>query len=223
MNQNEAPLLDGLADYHRQNRYGFTPPGHRQGPRPPGRPRRTQIGDRRTDVCRCPLRWVQPRWDAELHLAYPPSPEQVAQVWNDHPDAAGALIASPTAYGTCADLEGIASVCHERGKALIGDEAWGARLPFHEDLPTWAMNASADVCVVGVHKMGAEFEQGSVFHVKGDLVDVGHLSTCADLLMTTSPNVLIYSAIDGWRRHMVASGRELLGQTLELGKPSDKR
>ena len=31
MSQDDAPLLDALADYHRQNRYGFSPPGHRQG------------------------------------------------------------------------------------------------------------------------------------------------------------------------------------------------
>jgi arginine/lysine/ornithine decarboxylase len=107
-------------------------------------------------------------------------------------------------------------VCHERGKPLIVDEAWGAHLPFHEDLPTWAMDAGADVCVVSVHKMGAGFEQGSVFHVQGDLVDRQRLSKCADLLMTTSPNVMVYSAMDGWRRQMVESGRELLGAALGL-------
>jgi arginine decarboxylase len=31
MDQSKAPLLDALADYHRQDRYGFSPPGHRQG------------------------------------------------------------------------------------------------------------------------------------------------------------------------------------------------
>ena len=110
----------------------------------------------------------------------------------------------------------IAEVCHARGKPLIVDEAWGAHLPFHEDLPTWAMDAGADVCVVSVHKMGAGFEQGSVFHVQGDLVDRDRLSACADLLMTTSPNVMVYAAIDGWRRQMVEHGRELLGDALEL-------
>ena len=116
-------------------------------------------------------RWIRPRWDAELHLAHPPSPEQFEDAWQRYPDAAGALVVSPTPYGTCADIEGIAEVCHDRGKPLIVDEAWGAHLPFHEDLPTWAMDAGADVCVVSVHKMGAGFEQGSVFHLQGDLVD----------------------------------------------------
>ncbi len=31
MDQSEAPLLDALAQYHRLDRYGYSPPGHRQG------------------------------------------------------------------------------------------------------------------------------------------------------------------------------------------------
>ncbi len=151
-------------------------------------------------------RWITPevgRGDAFLPSALP---EQVRSAWEKHPDAAGALIVSPSPYGTCADIAGIADVCHERGKPLIVDEAWGAHLPFHEDLPTWAMDAGADVCVVSVHKMGAGFEQGSVYHVQGDLVEGRYLAQCADLLMTTSPNVMLYSAMDGWRRQMVEHG-----------------
>ncbi|GAP54824.1 arginine decarboxylase [Arthrobacter sp. Hiyo6] len=78
------------------------------------------------------------------------------------------------------------------------------------------MNAGADICVVSVHKMGAGFEQGSVYHLQGDLVDPAHLSACADLLMTTSPNAILYSAIDGWRRQMVQHGTELLGNALAV-------
>jgi arginine decarboxylase len=49
-------------------------------------------------------------------------------------------------------------------------------------------------------------------------VDPAHLSQCADLLMTTSPNAILYSAIDGWRRQMVQHGAELLGNALDLAK-----
>ena len=31
MDQHRAPLLEALEEYHRLGRYGFTPPGHRQG------------------------------------------------------------------------------------------------------------------------------------------------------------------------------------------------
>ncbi|OBG66099.1 MULTISPECIES: aminotransferase class I/II-fold pyridoxal phosphate-dependent enzyme [unclassified Mycobacterium] len=290
MDQSDAPLLDALVDYRQKNRYGFTPPGHRQGR---GTDERVLavlgrepfaddvlasggLDDRRTSheylkhaedlmaeavgadiawfsTCGSSLsvkaammavaggdgsllvgrdshksivaglifsgvqpRWITPRWDAEHHFSHPPSPQQVEETWEKHPDAAGALIVSPSPYGTCADIAGIAEVCHARGKPLIIDEAWGAHLPFHENLPTWAMDAGADVCVVSIHKMGAGFEQGSVFHVQGDRIDQDRLSACADLLMTTSPNVLVYAAIDGWRRQMVQRGHELLSGALDL-------
>ncbi|KAA0112075.1 aminotransferase class I/II-fold pyridoxal phosphate-dependent enzyme [Mycolicibacterium sp. P1-5] len=291
MDQAQAPLLEAIQDYRKNNRYGFTPPGHRQGRAVDPRVREVLgeqpfaddllasngLDDRLSSneyllhaeqlmaeavgaedaffsTCGSSLsvkaamlavagnqpgglllsrdshksvvaglifggiqpRWITPQWDAERHLSHPPSPDQVEAAWQQHPDAAGALVVSPSPYGTCADLAGIAEVCHRRGKPLIVDEAWGAHLPFHDDLPTWAMNAGADVCVVSVHKMGHGFEQGSVFHRQGDLVDWRHLAACADLLMTTSPNVLVYSAIDGWRRQMVEQGDALLGGALKL-------
>jgi arginine decarboxylase len=290
MDHSVAPILDGLVDYHDAGRYGFTPPGHRQG-RGADMRTRAAIGedafrsdllatagldDRKSShgylskaeelmadavgaeqaffsTCGSSLsvkaamlavaggggdllisrdahksvvaglvfsgvqpQWIRPRYDIRLHLAHPPSPEQVAQAWEQHPDAAGALIVSPTPYGTCADIASIAEVCHERDKPLIVDEAWGAHLPFHPDLPAWAMDAGADVCVVSVHKMGTGFEQGSVFHLQGNLVDSAQLSACADMLMTTSPNVMIYAALDGWRRQMVQHGHAQLGAALDL-------
>jgi arginine/lysine/ornithine decarboxylase len=292
MDQNEAPLVDALAEYHRLDRYGFTPPGHRQGRGADPRVRKVLGADTfRSDVlasaglddrsssggylkkaeqlmaeavgaeqaffstCGSSLsvkaavlavaagkgdllvsrdahksivaglvfsgiqpRWIKPRWDPEMHLAHPPSPADVEEMWQRYPDAAGVLIVSPTPYGTCADIAAIAKICHSRGKPLIVDEAWGAHLPFHKGLPTWAMDAGADICVVSVHKMGAGFEQGSVYHLQGDLVDPAHLSACADLLMTTSPNAILYSAIDGWRRQMVQNGTELLGNALTLAE-----
>ncbi len=290
MDHSQAPLLDSVGEYHELGRYGFTPPGHRQGRGADPRVRAV-LGDQpfRDDLlasaglddrsssrgllkhaeqlmadavgaehaffstCGSSLSvksamlavaghsgdlllgrdahksvvaglifsglrpgWISPRYDTELHIAHPPSPQQVAEAWERYPDAAGALIVSPTPYGTCADLKTIAEICHRRGRPLIVDEAWGAHLPFHDALPTWAMDAGADVCVVSVHKMGAGFEQGSVFHVQGDLVDPSHIAACADLLMTTSPNVLLYSALDGWRRQMVESGHQLLGAALAV-------
>ncbi|GFG53682.1 ornithine decarboxylase [Mycolicibacterium agri] len=290
MDQSDAPLLDALVEYRKANRYGFTPPGHRQGRGTDDRvlsvlgrepfhddllangglddrlssngylKRAEDLMAEAVDAevawfstCGSSLsvkaammavaggdggllvsrdshksivaglifsgvqpRWVTPRWDADRHISHPPSPDDVDEAFERNPDAAGALIVSPSPYGTCADLEEIAAVCHDRGKPLIVDEAWGAHLPFHADLPTWAMDAGADVCVVSVHKMGAGFEQGSVFHLQGDLVDQDRLSACADLLQTTSPSVLMYAAMDGWRRQMVQHGHELLGSAIDL-------
>ncbi|MCF3122108.1 ornithine decarboxylase [Streptomyces arenae] len=160
--------------------------------------------------------WVEPRWDDGRHLAHAPSADAFEEAFARHPDAKGALVTSPTPYGSCADLSGIAAVCHRRSLPLVVDEAWGAHLPFHPDLPSWAMDAGADVCVTSIHKMGSGLEQGSVFHLQGGLVDPAVLENRADLLGTTSPSVLIYAGLDGWRRQMALHGRELMGRTLEL-------
>jgi lysine decarboxylase len=160
--------------------------------------------------------WVEPRWDAQRHIAHPPSPEAFEAAFDAHPDAKGALVTSPTPYGACAALEAIAEVCHRRSRPLVVDEAWGAHLPFHPDLPSWAMDAGADVCVTSIHKMGSGLEQGSVFHRRGDLVPADVLKTRTDLLGTTSPSVLIHAGMDGWRRQMALHGRELMGAALDL-------
>ncbi|MGW5651291.1 aminotransferase class I/II-fold pyridoxal phosphate-dependent enzyme [Streptomyces humi] len=160
--------------------------------------------------------WVEPEWDPERHLAHPPSAAAYEKAFTEHPEADGALVTSPTPYGTAADLRGIAEVCHRRGRPLIVDEAWGAHLPFHDALPSWAMDAGADVCVTSIHKMGSGLEQGSVFHLQGDLLDPAELASRADLLGTTSPNVLLYAGIDGWRRQMVQHGHRLVDDALQL-------
>jgi arginine/lysine/ornithine decarboxylase len=128
------------------------------------------------------------------------------------------LLISPTDYGTSADIAGVAAVCHERNIPLIVDEAWGAHLPFHDDLPAWGMDAGADLVVTSVHKMGAGIEQSSVFHLQGDLVDPAVLKAREDLLGTTSPSSLVYGALDGWRRQMVEHGHRLLGAALALAQ-----
>jgi lysine decarboxylase len=160
--------------------------------------------------------WVEPQWDVTRHIAHPPSAAAYDKAFTEHPDADGALVTGPTPYGAAADLEGIAEVCHRREKPLIVDEAWGAHLPFHDDLPSWAMEAGADICVTSIHKMGSGLEQGLVFHLQGNLIDPAELASRADLLGTTSPNVLLYAGIDAWRRQMVQHGHDLIGRALEL-------
>jgi arginine decarboxylase len=154
--------------------------------------------------------WVHPHFDPDRHLAHPPEPENFRRMLEQHPDAKGAVLITPTDWGTCADIRGVAAVCHEFDVPLIVDEAWGAHLPFHPDLPTWGMDADADLVVTSVHKMGGAIEQSSVFHLQGDRVSAEVLKQREDLLGTTSASSLVYCTLDGWRRHMVEQGHDLL-------------
>ncbi|MEU9196575.1 aminotransferase class I/II-fold pyridoxal phosphate-dependent enzyme [Streptomyces hundungensis] len=154
--------------------------------------------------------WVHPKFDGERHLAHPPEPDDVRRRLEEHPDAKGMLLITPTEWGTCADVAGVARVCHEFDVPLIVDEAWGAHLPFHSALPPWGMDAEADLVVTSVHKMGGAIEQSSVFHLQYDRVSPEVLKQREDLLGTTSASSLVYATLDGWRRQMVEHGHELL-------------
>src|SRR3954468_21745120 len=158
--------------------------------------------------------WVHPHFDPDLALAHPPEPEDVRAALEANPDARGMLLITPTDWGTCADIAGVAEVCHAFDVPLIVDEAWGAHLPFHPDLPVWGMDAGADLVVTSVHKMGGAIEQSSVFQLQGDRVDPSVLKQREDLLGTTSSSALIYLTLDGWRRQMVEQGKALLDAAL---------
>ncbi|WP_406010914.1 PLP-dependent transferase [Streptomyces sp. NBC_00637] len=158
--------------------------------------------------------WVHPKFDAERHIAHPPEPDDVRRRLRVHPDAKGMLLITPTDWGTCADIQGVARVCHEYDVPLIVDEAWGAVLPFHPGLPAWGMDAEADLVVTSVHKMGGAVEQSSVFHLQYDRVSPEVLKQREDLLGTTSASSLVYATLDGWRRQMVEQGHDLLDDAL---------
>ncbi|WP_418960870.1 aminotransferase class I/II-fold pyridoxal phosphate-dependent enzyme [Streptomyces tritici] len=158
--------------------------------------------------------WVHPKFDGERHLAHPPEPDDVRRKLEEHPDAKGMLLITPTDWGTCADVAGVAEVCHAYDVPLIVDEAWGAHLPFHPDLPVWAIDAGADLVVTSVHKMGGAIEQSSVFHLQYHRISAEVLKQREDLLGTTSASSLVYATLDGWRRQMVEEGRELLDSAL---------
>src|SRR3954452_519655 len=158
--------------------------------------------------------WVHPKFDERRRMAHPPEPDDIRRALEENPDAKGMVLISPTDWGTCADIAGVAAVCHEHGVPLIVDEAWGAHLPFHDDLPTWGMDAGADIVVTSVHKMGGAVEQSSAFHLQGDRIDPTVLAQREDLLGTTSASSLVYASMDGWRRQMVEQGADLLEHTL---------
>lgn len=158
--------------------------------------------------------WVHPKFDDERHMAHPPESGDVRDRLREHPDAKGMLLITPTDWGTCADIRGVADVCHARDVPLIVDEAWGAHLPFHPGLPTWGMDADADLVLTSVHKMGGAIEQSSVFHLQHDRISPVVLKQREDLLGTTSASSLVYATLDGWRRQMVEQGHGLLDAAL---------
>jgi arginine decarboxylase len=159
--------------------------------------------------------WLRPCWDHEREIAHPASAEAVAAEFDRHPDITAVILITPTEYGTGADVRGVAELCHDRGLALLVDEAWGGHFGFHPDPPTAAVQAGADLAVQSLHKADGGLCQASMILVGGDLVDPVDLRLRLDLITTTSPSPLMYGSIDGWRRHLALNGKELIDGALE--------
>src|SRR5439155_21647268 len=98
--------------------------------------------------------YVDPVYDEELEVAHAVVAEDVAAALDAHPDARGAMIFTPSYYGTSADIRAIAEACHERGKPLVTDDAWGLDYTFgaHPQLPEAAIRQGSDLAIGSVHK-----------------------------------------------------------------------
>jgi arginine decarboxylase len=158
--------------------------------------------------------WLRPAWDSENQVAHPATARAVEEALDREPGISAVLMITPTEYGTGADVHSIAQICHRRGLPLMVDEAWGAHFPFHDDLPTAAIQAGADLVVQSLHKADGGLCQASVILLGGDLVNPVDLRLRLDLITTTSPSALLYGSIDGFRRRMVMEGEQLLDEAL---------
>jgi arginine decarboxylase len=159
--------------------------------------------------------FVSPELDPELHIAHCMTPEALDQALEETPEAAGATVVSPTYFGAVADVAGLAEVAHAHGVPLVVDEAWGAHLAFHEELPAPALSLGADLVISSTHKVVGSLTQSAMIHLgHGDLIEEGVVDRCVTLVESTSPNSLLYGSLDAARRSAATRGRELVEETL---------
>jgi arginine decarboxylase len=161
--------------------------------------------------------FVAPEIDPELGIAHCLTPESLDEALTRTPDAVGALIVSPTYFGAVADVRGLAEVAHAHGVALVADEAWGAHMAFHEDLPEHALAAGADLVISSTHKIVGSLTQSAMLHLgaRGDeLIGADNVDRAVTLTESTSPNSLLYGSLDAARRQAAVHGRELLEHTM---------
>src|SRR5260370_353597 len=145
------------------------------------------------------------------------------QALHQFPEAKAVFVTSPTYHGVTTDLKKIALLCHAHGKLLLVDEAHGAHLKFHKDLPISAVEAGADMCVQSTHKILSALSQGSVLHVNSKLVDINRVRKILSILQTTSPNYLILASLDAARRQVFFQGKKIFTRLMRLAEDARER
>ncbi|HVS98909.1 MAG TPA: DegT/DnrJ/EryC1/StrS family aminotransferase [Solirubrobacterales bacterium] len=159
--------------------------------------------------------FVAPELDPELGIAHGLTPESLAAALDATPGAVAAMVVSPTYFGACADVAALAEVAHSRGLPLIVDEAWGAHLHFHPDLPPDALASGADLVTSSTHKIVGSLTQAAMLHLgAGGRIEEAVVDRCVSLVETTSPSGLLTGSLDAARRQAVVHGERLLGETL---------
>jgi arginine/lysine/ornithine decarboxylase len=144
------------------------------------------------------------------------TPAVIRQALDDNPHAAAVLAVRPNYYGIAGDLVGPIQIAHGAGIPVLVDEAHGAHLRFHRDLPGDAMDAGADASGQSTHKLGGSLGQSSMLHLRGGLVDSDAVAASLRLLQTTSPSYLLLASLDLARRQMFIQGEDIIGKALYL-------
>jgi lysine decarboxylase len=161
--------------------------------------------------------FVETEFDPELGVAHAMTAEALAAALADTPDAAGALVVSPTYFGATADVRSLATITHRHGVPLVVDEAWGAHFAFHPKLPADALSSGADIVIHGTHKTIGSLTQSAMLHVgrhASRFMNVEGLERSLGLVRSTSPSSLLIASLDAARSHAATDGRRLLGEAL---------
>ena len=159
--------------------------------------------------------FVAPELDPELGIAHCLTPQSLERALEGSPDAVGAIVVSPTYFGACADIAALAEVAHRHRVPLVVDEAWGAHLRFHPDLPPDAISSGADLVVSSTHKIVGSLTQAAMIHLSGDRIEEAVVDRCISLVESTSPSSLLLGSLDAARRLAAVRGESLLEETIE--------
>jgi Arginine/lysine/ornithine decarboxylases len=162
--------------------------------------------------------YIQPEINEELGMAMGITVDSLKRIINQHPHARAVFVINPTYYGVSSDLQEIVSIAHRHNMAVLVDEAHGAHMSFHEDLPITAMQAGADMSAVSFHKTAGSMTQSSVLLIKSRLVSPNWVKQVLNLSYTSSASYILMCSLDVARKQLALRGRAMLAYTLNLAR-----
>jgi arginine decarboxylase len=160
--------------------------------------------------------FAAPEIDPDLGVAHCLTPDALNEALDECPNAAAAVIVSPTYFGASANVVALAEVAHARDIPLVADEAWGAHLHFHPSLPQDALAGGADLVISSTHKIVGSLTQSAMIHLGSDRFDSAIVDRCISMTESTSPNSLLCGSLDAARRQAAIYGKEMLTETIAV-------
>ncbi|MGG1678479.1 aminotransferase class I/II-fold pyridoxal phosphate-dependent enzyme [Neobacillus sp. NRS-1170] len=158
--------------------------------------------------------FIHPEVDAHFGISHGITPDLIERALVLHPDTKAVLVINPTYYGVSGDLRKIVKIAHSRNIPVLVDEAHGAHIHFHQELPLSAMEAGADLAATSVHKLGGSLTQSSILNLRGNIVSSKRVQSVLSMLTTTSTSYLLLASLDVARKSLATEGQALLEDTI---------
>lgn len=158
--------------------------------------------------------FIHPEVDSSFGISHGITPDSIERALSEHPETKAVLVINPTYYGVSGDLKKIVKIAHSRNVPVLVDEAHGAHIHFHHELPLSAMEAGADMAATSVHKLGGSLTQSSILNLRGNLVSHTRVQSVFSMLMTTSTSYLLLASLDVARKSLATEGQALLEDTI---------
>lgn len=158
------------------------------------------------ELLRLTPHYIYPETDTQTGICKAVTAEDVIRALDACPDAQLLILTSPTYEGVISDIRGICEASHERGVAVLVDEAHGAHLGFGYGFPDGAVHAGADLVVHSLHKTLPSLTQTALLHQNGSRVEPKRVSDALTYFETSSPSYLLLSSIDGCVRLLSENG-----------------
>lgn len=166
--------------------------------------------------------YMQPEINDDLGIAMGVTLKTVKETIDANPHAKAVFIINPTYYGATSELKAIIEYAHDKGIAVLVDEAHGAHFHFHGELPPSASSLGADLVSASIHKTGGSLTQSSVLLINEGRVNRHNVRTIINLTQTTSASYLLMTSLDVARKNLAVNGERILTNVLELARYAKK-
>lgn len=160
--------------------------------------------------------YIEPEIDPFLGIAMGVTTATIKRALECHPDAKAVFVINPTYYGIASNLKEIVTLAHSYDVPVLVDEAHGAHLVFHKDLPLSAMEAGADLAASSTHKLVGSLTQSSILLQQGKLINPEYIKAVLNLTQTTSPSYILLASLDIARKEIVFKGKKMIDKAIKL-------
>lgn len=162
--------------------------------------------------------YMTSRFDAVRQVSLGPDLDSLRSAITAHPKAKAVVFTYPTYDGIAGNLSAMAAYAHEQGLYVLVDEAHGAHLGFHPELPAEALACGADCVAQSTHKMAGSLTQTSMLHCRQGFPLTDRVAASMAVVQSTSPHYWFLASLDSARQQLALDGRNLIGHALVLAR-----